>query len=85
MKFLAEEHPDSIEISTIHHLLDDLKYSISREECESHIVYLSEKSLVRKDVRKLNDHQIAMVKITPGGLDLLDGFTEDVGIEVPKG
>lgn len=85
LRFLAEEHPNSVEISTIHYLLDDLKYSISREECESHIIYLSEKSFVRKDIRKLNDKEIIMAMITPGGLDLLDGFIKDVGIEIPKG
>ena len=85
LKFLAEEHPASIEVSTIHHLLDDLRYTISREECESHIFYLCEKSFAKKEVRGLIGREIAMVIITPEGLDLLDGFTKDVGIEIPKG
>ena len=85
MKFLAEEHPASVEISTIHYLLDDLKYTISREECESHVTYLCDKSLARKDTRKMGDKSIVMIIITPDGLDLLDGFRKDIGIEVPKG
>jgi hypothetical protein len=85
LKFLAEEHPASIEASTIHHLLDDLRYTISREECDSHISYLCEKIFARKEVRGLVGKEIVMVTITPGGLDLLDGFTEDVGVEIPRG
>ena len=85
LKFLAEEHPASIEVSTIHHLLDDLRYTISREECESHISYLCEKAFARKESRGLAGKEIVMVTITPEGLDLLDVFTKDVGVEIPRG
>ncbi len=81
LKLLAYEHPRPVDSKVIHLLLDDLKYSITEEECQSHICYLSEKGLVHRELRKCRGIRLEMVTISPTGLDVLDGFTADIGVD----
>ncbi len=82
LKLLAYQHPGTIDFKVLHFLLDDLRYTISEEECKSHVHYLAEKGLLTKDERKSSGIEIIMVSITPKGLDLLDGFIEEPGVDV---
>jgi hypothetical protein len=43
LKLLAHEHPGAIDVKVLHFLLDDLRYTITEEELESHLVCLEEK------------------------------------------
>ncbi len=81
LKLLAHSHPGAEDIKVIYYLLDDLRYTITTEELRSHITYLVEKEYVSREVRKTSGVKIEMVVITSKGLDLLDGFTEDVGVD----
>lgn len=83
LKLLAYEHPGSLDIKVLHFSLDNLGYTITEEELRSHIDYLGEKrpGLVKLEKRKTGRVQIEMVKITPDGLDVLDGLKPDVGID----
>ncbi len=81
LKLLAYEHPRPVDSKVIQLLLDDLKYSITEEECQSHICYLSGKGLVQKELRRCRGIRLEMVTISPTGLDVLDGFIEDVGVD----
>jgi len=82
LKLLACEHPGPIDSKTLHFLLEDLRYVITEEECESHVVYLEEKGFVKRDHRKTGSIELNMFTITPTGLDVLDGFIADVGVDV---
>jgi repressor of nif and glnA expression len=82
LKLLACEHPRPMDSKVVHVLLDDLRYPITEEECESHLVYLAEKGLINKETRKSSGMNLVMVTISPRGLDLLDGFIGDVGVDV---
>lgn len=82
LKFLAHEHPGPLDFKVLHFLLDDLKYNITEEELESHIVYLADKGFVKRETRKSTGVEIEMVTATPKGLDVLDRFVEDVGVDV---
>jgi hypothetical protein len=81
LKLLAHQHPGPVDFKVLHFLLDDLRYTITEEELESHIVYLSGKAFVCRETRESTGVRIEMVTITPQGLDVLDGFTKDVGVD----
>jgi len=82
LKFLAHQHPGTLDSKVILVLLDDLRLSITEEECQSHIVYLAEKGYVNMTVRKSTGVELSMITISPVGLDVLDGFVADVGVDV---
>ncbi len=82
LKLLAYEHPRPVDSKVLHVLLDDLQYSITDEECQSHIVYLAEKGLVHIEKRKCGAVSLEMVTISPRGLDVLDGFVSEAGVDV---
>jgi hypothetical protein len=81
LKLLAHEHPGPIDFVVLHRLLDDLRYTITEEELESHLAYLQEKKYVRLDRRKAAGMDIVMATITADGLDVLDNFNLDCGID----
>lgn len=82
LKLLAQEHPGPIDIVVLHALLDDLGYTISGEELESHLAYLADpqNECVRIEIRRATGVKIKMVLITRTGLDVLD-FKGDIGID----
>ena len=82
LKLLAHQHPHPLDSKVLFALLDDLKYSISDEEFESHVIYLVEKGLVKRDVLKSGGVKLEMITICPDGLDVLDGFKEECGVDV---
>lgn len=82
LKFLATEHPGAIDSKVLYHLLDDVRYTMTEEEFESHAIYLAELGYTRKETREAAGVEITMYVITPAGLNLLDGFTRDVGVDV---
>ncbi len=81
LKLLAHQHPGPIDFKVLHYLLDDLRYTITEEELESHIVYLADKKFVVRETRKSSGVEIEMITVSPDGLDVLDGFREDIGID----
>jgi hypothetical protein len=82
LKFLATAHPGTIDSKVLYHLLDDVRYTITEDEFLSHAIYLSELGYIRKDRRETTGVEVTMYVITPHGLNLLDGFTTDVGVDV---
>lgn len=84
LKLLAHEHPNHIDAKVLHFLLDDLGYTMSEEELDSHLAYLAEPpgECVRVDTRESTDIRIKMVVITRKGLNVLDGFAADCGVDV---
>ena len=83
LKLLAYEHPRPVDSKVIHVLLDDLRYPITEEECQSHLAYLSEKGLVNKECRQGSGVRLEMITISPRGLDVLDGFGDpEPGVDV---
>lgn len=82
LKLLAYEHPRPVDSKVLHVLLDDLDYRITDEECQSHLVYLAEKGFITLQKRKCGGVRIEMITISPKGLDVLDGFAGDVGVDV---
>jgi len=78
-----DEKPGSMDINVLHFHLDDLGYSIPPEELRSHLYYLEDKKppLVKLEKRKAGRLEIVMIAITPDGLDILDGFKPDPGID----
>jgi hypothetical protein len=91
LKILAGEHgespnndPGSVDIKILHFSLDNLGYPITEEELRSHIYYLENKipPLLKMEKRKVGKVEIVMVNITSDGLDVLDGFKSDVGVDI---
>ncbi len=82
LKLLAYEHPRPVDSKVLHVLLDDLDYRTTDEERQSHLVYLAEKGLITLQKRKCGGVRIEMITISPKGLDVLDGFAGDVGVDV---
>ena len=83
LKLLAYEHPGSIDLKVLHFSLDNLGYTITEEELRSHLDYLEKKrpSLLILETRKSGRVEIEMATITPDGLDILDEFKIDPGID----
>jgi hypothetical protein len=84
LKLLAHQHPGTIDDKVLFFLLDDLRYSCSDEEFESHISYLVEVDLIKTEKRKTGGIEIRMFKVSAKGLNLLDGFDPhpDPGVDV---
>jgi len=84
LKLLAHEHPEHIDIKVLHFLLDDLGYTMTEEELMSHLVYLAEPpgECIRIETRKSTGVRINMVVITRRGLNLIDGFDKECGVDV---
>jgi hypothetical protein len=81
LKLLAHQHPWPIDSKVLYFLLDDLRLTITNEEFKSHCAYLEQKEYVKQDARKTSGVEIEMLVITPKGLDVLDGYTSDVGVD----
>ncbi len=82
LKLLAHEHPGPIDAKVLQFLLDDLGYTIDEEELSSHVAYLQEKGCLKQEKRQSSGAKITMVLITAQGLDVLDGFKPDCGVDV---
>jgi len=81
LKLLAQEHPGPIDVKVLHKLLDDIAYTISEEELRSHLVYLAELGCIHLETRKTTGVQIVMAVIAPKGMDVLDGFSDECGVD----
>jgi DNA-binding PadR family transcriptional regulator len=81
LKLLAHQHPGPLHIREIHFLLDDLRFTISSHELDSHVSYLEEKGFVISEERKSGGLEARMIRITANGLNILDQFNDDVGID----
>ncbi len=82
LKLLVKEHPGAIDLKVVYCLLDDLRYTITEEEFLSHLRYLEDKGFVRREKRKGTGVEVEFCLITPEGMDLVDGFIRDVGVDV---
>lgn len=82
LKLLAHQHPGPLDAKEIHFLLDDLGFTIREEELKSHLCYLKEKELLKIEERKSGGILIEMIRITADGLNVLDGFQKDIGVDV---
>lgn len=82
LQLLAHQHPGPLEIREILFLLDDLALTIREEELRSHLAYLQERRLIQIDERIAGGITREMVRVTANGLDVLDKFTKDVGVNV---
>ena len=83
LKLLACEHPGSIDLKVLHFSLDNLGYTITEEEMRSHLDYLEKKKpgLIKVEKRKTGRVELEIATVTPDGLDVLDGFRTDPGID----
>lgn len=82
LKLLGHQHPGPLSLKEIHFLLDDLGYTIREEELRSHISYLEEKKYLKVDQRESGGIKLEMLLATGDGLNVLDRFTKDVGVNV---
>lgn len=82
LKLLAHQHPGCLDKKVLYYLLDDLGYTIAEDECDSHTAYLADKGFVVLEKKGSSGVNIEMIGITPKGLDLIDGFVVDVGVDV---
>lgn len=83
LKLLVMEHPGAIDAKVLHYLLDDLHYAMGEEEFMSHMQYLAEGGLVRREARKSAGVEVEFYIATREGMNLIDGFgPQDVGVDV---
>lgn len=82
LKFLACQHPGPLDFKELHFLLDDIGYPVREEELRSHLCYLKEKGYLKIETRKSGSIEIEMVRITADGLNVLDCFVKDIGVDV---
>lgn len=81
LKLLAHQHPGCVDMVALRYTMDDLRYPMTENEFESHLSYLSEKALLSIERRKSSGVDIKMIVITPRGLDVLDGWVKEEGID----
>jgi len=82
LQLLAHQHPGPLEIREVFFLLDDLDLRVMEDELESHLSYLEEKKLIKIEERTAGGITRKMVRITADGLDVLDKFSKDIGVNV---
>jgi hypothetical protein len=82
LSLLAHQHPGPLEIREILFLLDDLGLPTREEELRSHLSYLEEKMEIKMEERIAGGIKREMARITAVGLDILDKFTKDIGVNV---
>ncbi len=82
LKALVAEHPNYVDSKVLHVILVELGYRLTTGECSGHLSYLGGKGYVESEKRKASGIELEMAVITPMGIDLLDGFKEDIGISV---
>jgi repressor of nif and glnA expression len=82
LRILVKWHPAPLSCNEIHVFLDALGYSITREELESHLAYLEEAGYIRMEKRKAEGVEAQRVWITKKGIDIIDKFANDVGVDV---
>jgi hypothetical protein len=81
LRLLIKWHPAPLNLEELHALLDDLGYSITREELESHLVYLEEPGYIKIEKRMTERIESKKIRILKKGIDINDGVgPEDVGI-----
>lgn len=82
LRVLIKWHPAPLDINEIHIFLDDLGYSITKEELESHLAYLEEPGYIRIEKRKAEGIEAKKIRILKKGIDIIDKFEEDIGVDV---
>jgi repressor of nif and glnA expression len=82
LRVLIKWHPAPLDSKEIHVFLDDLGYSITKEELESHLSYLEEPGYIQIEKRKAEGFEIRKIRIMKKGIDIIDKFTSDIGIDV---
>lgn len=82
LRILVKWHPAPLEISEIHIFLDALGYSITKEELGSHLSYLEEPGYILMEKRKAEGIEIKKVRILKKGIDVIDRFVNDIGVDV---
>ena len=82
LRVLVKWHPAPLNSKEIHIFLDDLGYPITKEELESHLAYLEEAGYIRMEKRKTEGFEVWKVGITKKGIDIIDKFASDIGIDV---
>lgn len=82
LNLLVKEHPKTVDAKVLHYLLDDLRYTITEEEFNSHMQYLAEGGYVRKETRQSGGVEVVFFIATRHGMNLIDDFgPQDVGID----
>lgn len=82
LKLLAQGYPATLDAKILFLQVRELGLDIAEHEFRGHLAYLSEKAFIEKEERSAGDIILRIVRITARGLDLLDGYTEDHGVEV---
>ena len=82
LKVLADAHPGAMDSKVLYYLLRDVRYTMTEDEFLSHTVYLAELNCLRKEEPSAGGVTLTMYVITPQGLNFLDGFAADVGVDV---
>ena len=82
LRVLVKWHPAPLDIDEILIFLDALGYPITREELESHVAYLEEPGYIRIEKRKVEGINVQKVRISKKGIDIIDKFVPDIGVDV---
>ncbi len=82
LRVLIKWHPAPLDSNEIHVFLDDLGYPITKEGLESHLAYLKEPGYIQIEERKAEGIEIQKVRIMKKGIDIIDKFINDIGVDV---
>ena len=82
LRVLIKWHPAPLDANEIHIFLDALGYSITKEELQSHLAYLEEPGYIQIEKRKSEGIEVQKIRIMKKGIDIIDKFANDIGIDV---
>ncbi len=81
LRLLIKWHPAPLNLEELHALLDDMGYPITKEELESHLVYLEEPGYIKIEKRMTEGMESKKIRILKKGIDVNDGLgSGDIGI-----
>lgn len=81
LKFLAKGYPGTVDAKILFLQINELGLELSETEFNGHLAYLEEKEFVRRETRSAGGISLKIVRITTDGLDLLDGYIKDIGVD----
>ena len=81
LELLRSVYPGALDQRALSFALDNLGYPMPDEALSAHMSYLGEKGYLAATERKGEGFHISYASLTAAGWDLLDGLTDDRGVD----
>lgn len=81
LALLKTEYPGALDLKALQFSMDNLGYPMPEAALGAHLSYLEEKGHLHVERKKGRGFEIAFASLTACGWDLLDGLSQDRGVD----